>query len=148
LDLFLNTLIESADWIVCIEPGTPDGYIRLMKLRDLAIEKKMQIFAPCPHNKPCPKSKENWCHFSKRVARTKELKYLKEGSLGYEDEKFCYLILSSNHANENEAVIVDRPHLLNFKIQFNVCDQSGQILSREVFKKDKENFKNVQNSSC
>jgi ribosomal protein RSM22 (predicted rRNA methylase) len=144
LDLFFKTLIDSAEWIVCIEPGTPDGYLRLMKLRELAIAKNKQIFAPCPHTKPCPKTKENWCHFSKRVARTKELKFLKEGSLGYEDEKFCYLILSSKDFCEHEAVIVDRPHVLNFKIQFNVCDQSGQILSKEVFKKDKENFKNIK----
>ncbi|MFN4174061.1 MAG: small ribosomal subunit Rsm22 family protein [Parachlamydiaceae bacterium] len=80
--------------LIIIEPGTPRAYLNLMKMRSRLIELGASIIAPCPHLKPCPLKGEDWCHFSERVQRTRLHKMLKEADLGYEDEKYCYLIVS------------------------------------------------------
>src|SRR5262249_55454774 len=37
-----------------VEPGTPDGYRRLMMCREALIGRGACIVAPCPHALPCP----------------------------------------------------------------------------------------------
>jgi len=139
-DLFFQRLFAAADTLVIIEPGTPDGYQRLIELRDKALLEGFQVVAPCPHQKPCPMKGTKWCHFSLRVPRTKMMRAIKEASLGYEDEKYSYLILSKNCLALHTQVIVDRPHNLGFGIAFNVCDASGDLKQLQVLKKDKALF--------
>ena len=43
-----------AETIAVIEPGTPDGYQRIMAARDVLIGLGLQIAAPCPHSEACP----------------------------------------------------------------------------------------------
>ena len=77
---------------VIVEPGTPRGYHRLMQMRQVLIQQGAYIAGPCPHQKECPLAKGDWCHFSVRVSRTSLHRKLKLAELGYEDEKFCYII--------------------------------------------------------
>lgn len=90
----LETALEICNKALLIMlPGTPDGFQILLTLRDFLREKGAFIAAPCPHQKACPLNPaEDWCHFSVRLERQSWHRTLKEASLGFEDEKFCYLI--------------------------------------------------------
>ncbi|UNO42385.1 small ribosomal subunit Rsm22 family protein [Streptomyces sp. MST-110588] len=77
---------------VLIEPGTPDGYLRIREAREQLVAAGLRILAPCPHSGRCPiVPGEDWCHFAARVSRSSLHRQVKGGSLPYEDEKFSYV---------------------------------------------------------
>lgn len=45
---------EAATVVVLIEPGTPDGYLRIREARTQLTEAGLRIVAPCPHSGTCP----------------------------------------------------------------------------------------------
>lgn len=44
----------AARTVVLIEPGTPDGYLRIREARTQLTEAGLRIVAPCPHSDTCP----------------------------------------------------------------------------------------------
>src|SRR6202000_2264000 len=78
--------------LVIVEPGTPQGYRRILQARDLLLAREARILAPCPHQLPCPLAAPYWCHFAQRVPRSRDHRIVKSSTLAYEDEKFSYLI--------------------------------------------------------
>ncbi|WP_443070900.1 small ribosomal subunit Rsm22 family protein [Streptomyces sp. NBC_01476] len=77
--------------VVVVEPGTPDGYARVIEARDRLIGAGLTVLAPCPHDAACPVTGNDWCHFAARVPRTSLHRQIKGGTLPYEDEKFSYV---------------------------------------------------------
>ncbi|TWP38019.1 small ribosomal subunit Rsm22 family protein [Leekyejoonella antrihumi] len=77
--------------VLVIEPGTPDGYARVLGARDRLLAQGWTVVAPCPHQGACPLAGSDWCHFAARVDRSAVHRRLKQGSLGHEDEKFSYV---------------------------------------------------------
>lgn len=138
---FYKLLLSRHDYILILEPGTPDGYQRINTLRNLALDSSWHILAPCPHECVCPIKNPSWCHFYNRVARSKQLKELKGGQLGYEDEKYCYLFLSKTKQPVHHSVLLKEPTVLPFKVELTVCDSDGFIKDKEILKKDKDRFK-------
>jgi ribosomal protein RSM22 (predicted rRNA methylase) len=94
----LKKLYDSTnDSLIIIETGTPRGFGVILEARDFIVKQGGYILAPCTHALDCPlRTKNNrWCHFEKRVARTKLHKDLKQDAVrGYEDEPYSYLIAS------------------------------------------------------
>lgn len=134
--------------LVIIEPGTPENYQRLMKDRDFLIAKGASVLAPCPHNKPCPLLKgkvkeESWCHFSKRVMRSKAHKFLKGGDMGYEDEKYCYLIVGKAPSKLNYSRLIKDPRLFGGHASFDLCTEEG-IKEEKLSKKHKEVYRRAR----
>jgi ribosomal protein RSM22 (predicted rRNA methylase) len=82
----------AAGALIILEPGTPAGYRRVMAARERLISLGAHILAPCPHSLPCPMEGGDWCHFAVRLERSRLHRLAKGGDLGYEDEKFSYLI--------------------------------------------------------
>ncbi len=136
----------SKKYIILIEPGTPDGYERLMQIRDLAIEKGWSIVAPCPHSQACPLSQtKSWCHFYARVQRSREHRLAKQASLGFEDEKFSFLILQSLPVETvKPAVILSFPKRHKGFIELDVCDPSGERKEVKIVQKNKAAFKKAK----
>ncbi|WP_030545158.1 small ribosomal subunit Rsm22 family protein [Streptomyces albus] len=78
--------------VVLVEPGTPEGYLRLREAREQLLAAGLRIAAPCPHGAACPiEPGRDWCHFAARVGRSSLHRQVKGGSLPYEDEKFAYV---------------------------------------------------------
>lgn len=124
------------EFLVIIEPGTPHGFSRIMQARDLLIDKKAQLIAPCPHMGACPfsKDKERWCHFSLRLERTEWQMAAKKASLGYEDEKYCYLIFAKQPTMMTPCSrIIGHPGHHGGHMELELCTQEGiekLVLSR------------------
>jgi len=129
--------------IVIIEPGTPEGYRRILHLRSLFIEQGGFVVAPCPHEKSCPLTNPDWCHFSKRLPRTPWHRLLKEATLGYEDEKFSYLIISKETPSTRNSRILRRPQKNRGHICLKLCTSNG-LEERVVTKKEKELYRKTK----
>jgi ribosomal protein RSM22 (predicted rRNA methylase) len=78
--------------LLIVEPGTADGFRRILKCRDALIAGGAQLIAPCSHDGRCPLSEAaRWCHFAARLSRSRDHLIAKDASVPFEDEKYCYL---------------------------------------------------------
>lgn len=140
-----NAIEKTSNFIVVIEPGTPRGYKNLLKIRDLLLHEELHLLAPCPHKKQCPlASTDKWCHFYQRLPRTGLQKLLKEGSLGYEDEKFSYLVFSKKDLLKSKDRILFFPQKTSGFLKFTLCAKEGLLEEKTITKKDKEFFKKAK----
>jgi ribosomal protein RSM22 (predicted rRNA methylase) len=85
----------TADTLVIVEPGTPAGWQRILAARHQLIESGAHVIAPCPHARECPLQAPDWCHFARRVARSRLHPAGQRGGGSLEDEKFNYVALSA-----------------------------------------------------
>src|SRR5262249_41719810 len=112
--------------LILVEPGTPYGFKAILAARELLIGLGAHIAAPCPHAKACPLAAiGDWCHFSVRLERTVEHRKLKEGQLGYEDEKYSYLVVSKEKPETYSERILRHPQRRTGHIHFTLCTEAG-----------------------
>jgi ribosomal protein RSM22 (predicted rRNA methylase) len=112
--------------VVVIEPGTPLGFKGILAVREQLIDLGAHLIAPCPHKNPCPMAAVgDWCHFSERLERTSEHRFVKEGKLGYEDEKYSYVIGGKVAGEEYKARILRHPQKHSGHIEFLLCTAEG-----------------------
>ena len=126
---------ESTSQVISIiEPGTPHGFERIRIIREHLLGKQAHLVAPCPHEKACPMKDGDWCHFSERVARSSLHMAVKDVKMGYEDEKFSYVIASKSPVELPESRILRHPKHHSGHIDLVLCGQTG-IENKTVSKK-------------
>jgi ribosomal protein RSM22 (predicted rRNA methylase) len=126
-----------------IEPGTTRGFELIRVLRNRLIENGGYIVAPCPHQRDCPMTPQDWCHFAQRFERTSLHRRIKKGSLGHEDEKFSYLVAAKLPCHPIQARIIRRPLKHSGYAQIQLCtkDQLENII---VTRSNKELWRRVK----
>ena len=112
--------------MVIVEPGTPEGASIIQQVRDWAITQNVAILAPCPHAHDCPlkDTQSVWCHFTARTSRSKLHKVLKGGDVGFEDEKFSYIVLGREDAKRPDYRIIGHPAGTKLR-ELQVCGPKG-----------------------
>jgi ribosomal protein RSM22 (predicted rRNA methylase) len=125
--------------LVLIEPGTPAGYQRILAARAQLIEAGAVILAPCPHHAPCPLVAPDWCHFSQRLARSRDHKIAKGAESPFEDEKFIYLAAGRPGIVAEPATprVLAPPRAGKPGIDLKLCTPAGALEQRFVAKRDK-----------
>lgn len=141
-----QAFLASKKLLVLIEPGTPKGYAQIINMRTHLLAQGAYMIAPCPNALPCPMQETNWCHFPVRVARSKMHRQLKGGELGYEDEKFSYLVVSKEPHPLPQARIVDKPEFHTGWVSQTLC-HDGKIEKKIIAKKDKAFYKKCRKLS-
>ena len=68
---------KTRDTLLVVEPGTPQGYARIIALRAQLIASGAHVAAPCPHDGQCPLQAPDWCHFTQRLQRSQAHKQIK-----------------------------------------------------------------------
>jgi ribosomal protein RSM22 (predicted rRNA methylase) len=126
--------------LVVIEPGTPQGSERIAGIREQLLELGAHMAAPCPAAMACPLGDNDWCHFAARVERTSLHRRLKDGGLGYEDEKFSYVAVTREPAALSGARVLRHPRHHPGLIELELCTPVGTQKER-VTKRDKERFR-------
>ena len=135
---------EQGTTVLIVEPGTPKGFANILSARKKLIELGAFIVAPCPHHFACPIA--GWCHFPARVERTKIHKMLKEGSLGYEDEKYSYVAASPFCPGPIEGRVVDNPIKLSGHVKLSLCTKEGHIEQKTVTRKQKDIYRQARDA--
>ncbi|MCM1307512.1 MAG: small ribosomal subunit Rsm22 family protein, partial [Butyrivibrio sp.] len=111
--------------LLLAEPGTPAGYEVMRAVRERLIALGAHIAAPCPHVGECPASADDWCHFTCRVARSRQHKLLKGGDAPYEDEKFTYIAASKKPCAPASARVMRRPRAEKGRVFLRLCTDKG-----------------------
>lgn len=134
----LNLIIEKANkYIVLVEPGTPKSYQTMMKIREYLLSKGLKIVLPCPHSFKCGLDND-YCNFSVRVNRTRVARQVKNATLGYEDEKYFYLIFSKTDKFETcNSTVIRRPVFRKSCVDLKLCNSNGSISNVTITKKNK-----------
>ncbi|MFD8418438.1 small ribosomal subunit Rsm22 family protein [Streptomyces sp. NPDC059668] len=126
----------AAGTVVIIEPGTPDGYARVIEARDRLIDAGFRVAAPCPHSAACPiVPGEDWCHFSARVSRSSLHRQVKGGSLAYEDEKFSYVAATRLPADPASSRVVRKPQIRKGQVLLDLCGPDESLHRETVTKR-------------
>ncbi len=125
--------------LIIIEPGTQTGFESIKQMRENLISKGGFLVAPCPHSEQCPMQKKDWCHFSARVERSSLHRKIKDATLNYEDEKFCYLIFSKNKVEPCQQRVIRHPFIGSGFINLQLCSKNG-IEKKTITKKNKPQF--------
>jgi len=141
-------LIEAA-WaatgslLLIVEPGTPAGWRRILDARAQLIGAGAHVVAPCAHPAPCPIVAPDWCHFSRRVARTRIHLRSKGAVVPFEDEKFIYLA-AAREAVPHAARVLAPPRASSGKVGLKLCVPSGTVENRLVTKREGALFKTAR----
>ncbi|MBT2399525.1 small ribosomal subunit Rsm22 family protein [Streptomyces sp. ISL-100] len=129
---------RAAQAVVIVEPGTPDGYLRIIEARQQLIDAGMSVAAPCPHSGACPiEPGTDWCHFSARVSRSSLHRQVKGGSLPYEDEKFSYVAAVRGDVEADPAAnrVIRRPQIRKGMVLLELCTKPEELTRETVTKK-------------
>jgi ribosomal protein RSM22 (predicted rRNA methylase) len=131
----------SAHTLLIVEPGTPAGWRRVIAARRQLIDVGAHVLAPCPHEAPCPLVPPDWCHFSRRVARSRLHRLAKDADVPWEDEKFIYLAASRQPAPKRSARVVAPPKAGSGKVVLKLCEPDGRAGEHLLSKRDGDLFK-------
>jgi ribosomal protein RSM22 (predicted rRNA methylase) len=132
--------------IALIEPGTPQGFDLIRRSREQLIGLGAHIAAPCPHERACPMPPDDWCHFSARFDRSPLHRRLKAGSLGYEDEKYAYLVATRSPLQMAQARVLRRPFHEPGAIRLELCAED-ELKTLIVKRKDQEHWKRARKTA-
>lgn len=131
----------SQDILLVVEPGTPAGWQRMLLVRDCLIALGAHLIAPCAHPERCPLVAPDWCHFSRRVARSRTHRLAKDADVPWEDEKFIYLAVSRTPDPHPMARVLARPRAASGAVRLKLCSPTGQMEERLVTKRQGDDFK-------
>ncbi len=148
-DAILKMWNATNDILIIIEPGTPEGFSHILDVREILLSCGGNIISPCVHSKECKLSKDDWCSFYVRVARSGIQRLSKNGQLGYEDEKFSYIAFSRSVSNGNSNIlrILRHPQIEKKHLKVKLCTKDG--IQEKVFsKKDGEIYKRARKSKA
>ncbi len=108
--------------LVVIEPGTPQGYQRLMIARQTLIDMGARILAPCPHQHACLIVAPDWCRFAARLQRSRSHRTTKGVEAAFEDEPYAYLVATlADGGSPKPARIIGPPSRSKIGIALKLC---------------------------
>ena len=144
VSIMWELVAEEGGHLVLIEDGSPEGSRLVRSARKLVLEegrgggnegeeegeeegegKRVKAMArtvgPCPHDRPCPLARHDWCRFSQRVPIGRIQRGVSKVGLGYKDVAFSYVILqkttpkvkAKTQSSESEEEEEDGLHLLH-----------------------------------
>lgn len=135
----------ASDMIVIVEPGTPAGWRRILTARQALLDAGAHVIAPCPHESACPIVAPDWCHFSRRVARSRVHRLAKQGEVPWEDEKYAF-VAASRHASISPppARVLAPPRLASGLARLKLCRSDGQAVDVTISRRDGEAFREAR----
>jgi ribosomal protein RSM22 (predicted rRNA methylase) len=139
--------------LALIEPGTPDGFARVRSARAALIDAGAHVAAPCTHDRDCPlrsvgesRSDQNkvddWCHFSQRLARSRDHMLLKEATVPFEDERYSYVVVTRERMAHGARILAP-PLETKPGLTFKLCDETG-LRAQFVASRDKDEYRRVR----
>ena len=127
--------------LVLIEPGTPQGFARIRAARVALIAAGGHVAAPCTHAQDCPLSNGDWCHFSERLARSRDHKIAKGADAPFEDERYSYVAVARAKVDHAGRARIIKPVMEGKPgLTLPLCDISG-LRNAFIARRDKDAFR-------
>ncbi|HVM83956.1 MAG TPA: small ribosomal subunit Rsm22 family protein [Candidatus Binatia bacterium] len=144
-----NALIDrlwalTDDTLLIVEPGTPAGWQRTLAARARLLSAGAHLVAPCPHAHVCPLQAPDWCHFSRRVARSRTHLQAKDAAVPWEDEKFIYIAVSRFAGAAPAARVIAPPRKGSGKVELKLCRDDGTAVPQLFTRREGERFKQAR----
>jgi ribosomal protein RSM22 (predicted rRNA methylase) len=136
----------TVDTLVIVEPGTPAGWQHILAARRQLIDFGAHVIAPCPHANACPLQSPDWCHFARRVARSRLHRQAKGADVPWEDEKFSYLAVSRTWAAAAGARVIARPRKASGRVTLKLCRPDGSAAEQLFSRRDGALFRRASRS--
>jgi ribosomal protein RSM22 (predicted rRNA methylase) len=136
----------TADTLFIVEPGTPAGWQRILAARAQLIAAGAHVVAPCPHAQGCPLKSPDWCHFARRVARSRVHRQAKSADVPWEDEKFSYVAVSRQAAPAAGARVVAHPRKASSRVTLKLCRPDGSAAEQLFSRRDGDLYKRAARS--
>lgn len=143
----VDAVARTAAAVAVVEPGTPAGHRRVLEVRRRLLAQGLHVLAPCPHESDCPLADGDWCHFGARLERTPTHRRIKGGSLGYEDEKFAYVIAARTAPTSRTGRILRRPQHRTGLVQLQVCTPDDAVQRTLVSRRQGALYRAARHSS-
>jgi ribosomal protein RSM22 (predicted rRNA methylase) len=118
----------TSEVLAVIEPGTPAGHGRVLRIRAELIAAGAHVAAPCPHDRACPLATPDWCHFTKRLPRSREHQQIKGAAVPFEDEKFSYVVASRTPPHRGDARVLAPPYVTKGAVEAKLCTAGGLVI--------------------
>lgn len=132
---------KTRDTLLVVEPGTPAGTARIIALRTQLIAAGARVIVPCPHGQACPLTPPDWCHFTQRLARSRDHMQVKDVALPFEDEKFAYVALArAPLATRPAARVLAQPVTTKIEVTAKLCMADGTVRIAKVARRDKGGY--------
>jgi ribosomal protein RSM22 (predicted rRNA methylase) len=131
----------TGDTFVVVEPGTPAGWQRILTVRARLIAVGAHLVAPCPHQAACPLATPDWCHFARRVARSRLHRLAKNADVPWEDEKYIFVAASKTPADGPAARVLAPPQSASGTVRLKFCMSDGGVAAKLVSKREGAPFR-------
>jgi ribosomal protein RSM22 (predicted rRNA methylase) len=130
--------------LVLIEPGTPEGFARIRAARAALLAAGGHAAAPCTHDRACPLTGADWCHFSQRLARSRDHLIAKGASVPYEDERYAYVAVSRAPVAHGQHARIVKPRIeAKPGITLPLCEGAG-LRNAFIARRDRHAFRAVR----
>ncbi len=129
-DLAAAMWTKTCDTLVIVEPGTPAGYTRIIAARAQLIASGAHVAAPCPHDRQCPLTPPDWCHFAQRLPRSRAHMQMKGAEVPFEDEKFSYVVLTRAQLAAHPSRVLAPPVVGKAEITAKLCTLDGLAITK------------------
>lgn len=130
--------------LVIVEPGTPAGWKRILAVRQSLLALGAHLVAPCPHQVACAILSPDWCHFSRRVARSRVHRLAKRGEVPWEDEKYIFIAASRQPAQLPAARVLAPLKLSSGVARLKLCRTDGTASDVTVSRRDGDLFRQAR----
>ncbi|MEC9461913.1 MAG: small ribosomal subunit Rsm22 family protein [Pseudomonadota bacterium] len=130
--------------LVVIEPGTPAGWQRILAVRDRLRSLGAHLVAPCMHAENCPIVAPDWCHFSRRVARSRVHRLAKGAEVPWEDEKYIFIAASREAVSLVGDRVLSPPRVNGGVGRVKLCRADGTATDLTLSKRDGDAFKEIR----
>lgn len=134
----------TTDTIVIIEPGTPAGWKRILTVRQTLLEAGATLIAPCPHQAACPIVSPDWCHFSRRVARSRIHRQVKQADVPWEDEKYIFVAATRQPITRSGARVLSPPRMSGGVGRLKLCLSDGTAQETVISRRDGDAFRQAR----
>ena len=131
--------------LILVDPGTPAAWQRMMLVRQHLLSLGAHLAAPCAHEDTCPLPEGDWCHFARRVPRTRLHREIKGGERSFEDEKFTFLVFTRTPRVRSNRIL-RRPEYQKNLVRLSLCTPQG-IVVKNVTKSQKDDYKKARDVS-
>jgi ribosomal protein RSM22 (predicted rRNA methylase) len=148
----VTTLIErtwsrASGVLLVVEPSTPAGWRRILDVRAQLVTQGAHLAAPCPHEAPCPLTAPDWCHFARRVARSRLHRLAKSADVPWEDEKFIYLAATRAAIRTSGARVLAPPRSATGRVTLKLCNANGTASESGLSKRDGSAYREARRAA-